>query len=225
MLEALGRVAGAVIGTDIPQSFTQPNGYITGHGLYDLAFWQLFLREHPGSVDVASLSVVLTASRIRNPGLIAQEFAEDVRLATGRGGRYRSRFGLHWVGNDFKVAGTTPQSSTGKALLRFNLRHPLTLDLPVFVLDDYAHQALYTSLFRDQASVQFHEFSEGARLKVECSELLNVDPAQERTEAAKGNRRQVADELAGQRKQTLEAAPDSQQLIIANMEMTRTGSD
>lgn len=223
---ALGRVASAVSSSELA-SFERRDKYVQGQGLYGEPFWKLFLREHPGPVDVASLSAALQVKKpgpkpdfklaLRDAELVALSFAEDALLAAAPTPGYRNRFGLHWVGRDWSVA------PSQQALFRFNLRPALRLDLPVIVLDGYAHTDQYRAMFAEHP-VELHVYAPGPLLDVECSRLMHVDPVTEATSKAEQNRLQIAEELAEQRSAQKLADPGSSQLIIASQRIARPGS-
>lgn len=147
--------------------------------------------------------------------MIAEAFAEDARYAPGMAGTpqsYRTRFGVHWSG---RVAAA---DWARLALFRFNVRKKLKLELPVIVLDGYADPELYRALFLEQ-DVKIHEFAPALKLTVECSELMTVNPLEDRLSAStKGlaHRLHVAEELAARRVEQLRATPGSKQLSLTS---------
>ena len=203
------------------QSFTLKNTYDLGHALYGRTFWHLFLRQHPQPVDTVSLSAALKKNGIADPDLIAEAFAEDARCAvrsTRRPARYRTRFGIHWEGR------VSNPDWARMALFRFTLRRPLEVDLPVIVLDGYAKQELYEALFLEQPHVKFHGFAPAVKLSVECSELLSINPLEDRKAKGLPHRLHVAEELAEQRRVQKMADPGSKQLLLTNKDLYTSSS-
>jgi hypothetical protein len=212
---ALVAVAADSIRTVAPRAFALRNGYIKGHGLYAEKFWDLFLHHHPGPVDIASFAASLQDGGIEQSEFVAQSFAEDAQLAGTHPALYRSRFGVHWPGTGFIG---NPEAT---ALLRFNLKPALAFDVPVLVLDGYAHSELYTALF---GAVVVHEFARGKKLDVECSRFLHLDPLQDHRGDALANRQQIAQELAEQRRIQQGGDPMSKQLTIVNQVLVNNAS-
>lgn len=197
------------------KNFTLTTGFDLGHGLYGREFWRLFQRAHPLPVDAATFSAALDSSGIKDAGVIAEAFAEDARYAPGMAGTpqsYRTRFGVHWSG---RVAAA---DWARLALLRFNVRKKLKFELPVIVLDGYADPELYRALFLEQ-NVKIHEFAPAFKLTVECSELMTVNPLEDRVQGStKGlaHRLHVAEELAARRAEQLRGSPGSKQLSLTS---------
>ena len=213
--------ANSAAGTAI-ENFTLRTTYDLGHGLYGRAFWRLFQRVHPQPIDVPAFSAALEWRGIQDAGTLAEAFAEDARCALGVTGGlagtppvFRTRFGLHWSGR------VEAPDWTSLALFRFNVRKPLTLKLPVLVLDGYADAEWYRALFLEQ-DVQVHAYAPAVKLKVECSELLTVNPLEVRlTGSTKGlaHRLHVAEELAERRAEQLRADPGSRQLSLTGKDL------
>ena len=241
---ALLRVADLAVAAGVGQSFARLNTFVVGHGVYGEEFWTLFLREHPGPVDVRSLRAALGVSsaapgksskerpKIHQHELIAEEFAKDAWRAALSRPISRTRFGVHWAGNDFSLRGSASPPSHEQALLRFNLRPPINFPLPVVVLDGYANTTLYTALFAGR-HVRLHEFARAIPLDVECSNVMHLDPMLDGNSRGHSvaNRLQIAEELAEQRTRqlamsgALPARPISQQLLITSKAGRESGSD
>ncbi|CAM3713734.1 hypothetical protein DEFR109230_09635 [Deinococcus frigens] len=199
---ASGTVSGAVT------TFASPNNYASAHGLTGTLLWPELARLHP--VNTSGLEGALVAVHVRpeEAVLIAVALTEDAARAAA-GGPERLRFGVLWPGKT---------DLTGPALLRYNLRRPLNFNLPVVVLDGYADEAYYTTLFAEQ-SVTFHGYDPGLLLDVECFQGLALDPMHESTIKALENRTQIAEELARQ------AAPTGRpQLMIASKKFWKARS-
>lgn len=234
---ALLRVADLAVAAEAGQRFARLNKFAIGHGVYGEEFWPLFLREHPGPVGVGSLRAALSTSskkspKIEQPKLVAEEFAEDARCAALSGPPGRTRFGVHWAGNDFSFRGLPSPPCHEQALLRFNLRPPINLSLPVIVLDGYANNTLYDALFAGR-HVRLHEFARAAPLDIECSDVMHLDPMLDGNSRGNSvaNRLQIAEELAAQRTRQLAmagvvpASPVGQQLLIAGKASREPDSD
>ena len=197
------------------RNFTLATTFDLGHGLYGREFWELFQRAHPLPVDAAALGTALESRGIQDAKTIAESFADDARCALGMAGTppsFRTRFGVHWIGR------VDAADWARLALFRFNVRKKLKLELPVIVLDGYADPELYRALFLEQ-NVKIHEFAPALRLTVECSELMTVNPLEDRLNAStKGlaHRRHVAEELAARRVEQLRATPGSKQLSLTS---------
>lgn len=199
------------------EHFVLWNGFERGHAVFGKPFWKMFLGEHPQAVDKISLGRALKAAGIDGAEHVARAFTEDAQHAASHLG-FRTRFGFHWPGRL-----PEPSLVPEQTLLRFNVRHPLDLDLPTIILDGYADRNLYETLFAEQR-VEVYAFAPAPVLDIEYAPMLRVHRLNTGDAAGSPHHLQVAEELASQRQRQLKFAPLGRQLTITNKAVQDPGS-
>lgn len=216
VIQALRQVAGAAEASGTPQPFTDVQGNVTGHHLSGRSFWQAFIAKHPGPVDPAVLTTVLKKAEVAQAAFVAECFAEDAEFARTHPSDPRVRFGLDWQGKKLDTA-----------CLRFDLLLPLTLELPVLILDGYAEQAHYDALFPRQ-KVTLHHFDPGPPLQVECFPFT-VHEAREgkffRGLDQGQRRKQIAEEIALRAQEGKTAKPNRRMLVLSSKRLESDTSE
>lgn len=199
------------------EHFVLRNGFERGHAVFGRPFWRMFLDEHPQAVDEISLGRALKSAGVDGAEHVARAFAEDAQHAASHLG-FRTRIGFHWPGLLPEPALVPEQT-----LLRFNVRHPLDLNLPTIILDGYADRNLYKTLFAEQR-IEVYAFAPAPALDIEYAPMLRVHRLNTGDAAGSPHQLQVAEELASQRQRQLKLDPLSKQLIITNKALQDPGS-
>ncbi|WP_157451831.1 hypothetical protein [Deinococcus aquatilis] len=221
---ALAQVAYDAEVTSTPQAFhslktrkyREVKTRAAGHTLHGSAFWAAFHTTHPGPVDTLRFKEALQDAGIRSneASSISQAFAHDAGLAHLTPMNPPHRFGLDWSG----------ATLTKGARLRFDLIVPMTLDLPVVILDGYADQVYYQALFPGRP-VHLHTFDSGTLLEVACAPMLMLDDNREGQAVQIEHRTQIAEEIATRCAEANRATPRSGTLILTSLKLASPDSD